>query len=334
MINKYEKFTALEFAQDDAFIRWVKNPAEADIRFWQTYINQHPDQKDQILEAHKLVLTLQFKEHKVSQETITDNWNRLINQTDISSRSKNRLFPSFKMAAALLILVIAAFITTYYYYNHAVAIQAFETQYRETKKVVLPDGSLVTLNANSKITYHPNWENRNWREVWLHGEAYFDVVKNSKKFIVHTSDLEVEVLGTEFNVKNRRGKIQVVLNSGKVKLDWEEQKLEDQSNFFLKPGEMAEVDQKDNQLRKEKVKTEIYTSWKNNLLIYEESTIADIIKDLEDMYNFQVDVKNPDILSKRFNGRVKADEIELLLLALAETHQLDIKQHQLKITIE
>src|SRR5690606_15777064 len=107
------------------------------------------------------------------------------------------------------------------------------TGYGETRKINLPDGSLVVLNANSELKYESNWQQAPMREVWLQGEAFFEVVKTTeeKQFIVHTGSLDVEVLGTQFNVHNRHQKVQVVLSSGKVKL----QPLERQESLLMNP---------------------------------------------------------------------------------------------------
>lgn len=96
------------------------------------------------------------------------------------------------------------------------------TAYGKTERITLPDQSVVLLNANSVLSYNDKWTDNKTREVWLAGEAYFEVKKSdargNAKFVVHTDQLSVEVLGTEFNVNNRRGKTQVVLNAGKVRL--------------------------------------------------------------------------------------------------------------------
>lgn len=85
----------------------------------------------------------------------------------------------------------------------------YATQYGEQRVVELPDHSVVSLNANSTLRFRNDWSQANTlREVWLDGEAFFSVQKQEgaagpAKFIVHTNDLDVEVLGTRFNVSNR-----------------------------------------------------------------------------------------------------------------------------------
>src|SRR6185437_3682694 len=81
------------------------------------------------------------------------------------------------------------------------------TGYGEIKSVLLPDSSVVTLNANSKLRIPEQWTEASGRQVWLEGEAYFAVQKKAataEKFVVHTTEVDVEVLGTKFNVNARR----------------------------------------------------------------------------------------------------------------------------------
>jgi ferric-dicitrate binding protein FerR (iron transport regulator) len=118
---------------------------------------------------------------------------------------------------------------------------AHTTHYGETARIKLPDGSMVVLNAHSTLTYN-DWSEGQTREVWLNGEAFFEVQKKHDatgrvKFVVHTGDLNVEVLGTRFNVSNRGLRTQIVLEEGKVRLRYEQ---ETEKVIDMQPGELVE----------------------------------------------------------------------------------------------
>ncbi len=119
-----------------------------------------------------------------------------------------------------------------------------QTAFAEQQTLILPDSSIVELNANSSISYRDNWTNRESRIVWLTGEAFFHVTKKQRtgqKFCVLTNDLTVEVLGTSFNVNTHHEETKVFLEEGKVKLNFDTFSEE----ILMEPGELVTYSQKD-----------------------------------------------------------------------------------------
>src|SRR5690606_22589795 len=120
--------------------------------------------------------------------------------------------------------------------------------------------------------YPEDWDHQAVREVWLEGEAFFHVQEKSSpggiKFIVHTEGVDVEVLGTRFNVRNRRHATEVVLNSGKVKLNFG-----GKEEVLMEPGDLVEYSAKTQSYAHKQVNSETYTSWRNHVLTFDESTL-------------------------------------------------------------
>lgn len=130
----------------------------------------------------------------------------------------------YRVAAAFIGILLVAAVSFLYLREETIR---YETAYGQLRVIVLPDSSRVTLNGNSTLRYQADWEALpigNTREVWLEGEGFFEVTEvvlsaqSMAKFVVHTPQLDVEVVGTKFNVTNRRHQTQVVLSSGQVKL--------------------------------------------------------------------------------------------------------------------
>src|SRR5690606_5303681 len=101
----------------------------------------------------------------------------------------------------------------------------YKTGYGQVEKIVLDDGSQVTLNANSELKWKRSWEKDRNRIAILRGEAFFNVSTIlsedsgvTTRFVVHTEDLNIQVVGTEFNVKSRSSKTDIFLKEGKIKL--------------------------------------------------------------------------------------------------------------------
>ena len=198
-------------------------------------------------------------------------------------------------------------------------------------KIVLPDGSQVWVNSGSKLSYASNFDGK-IREVYLNGEAYFEVTKNPQKpFIVHTSGIDIKVLGTEFNVKAFdleptieatliRGSIEVLkkddANAGSVLLKPHEklvyQKLLEK-NYYSKTSldkeivKAAPADLKsliiikpislnipDSDIKE--------TAWLKNKFVFEDETLANLAVRLERWYNIKINIQDQNLNAYRVSG--------------------------------
>jgi len=132
---------------------------------------------------------------------------------------RKRTFFRIGYAAASVLVLVVFFYLTYRSFNNVEVI--FQTGYGETLFVELEYGSQVTLNANTIMKWDLHWKKKGERKIRLEGEAFFDVSQTEEglPFLVETEDLTVNVLGTTFRVRVRENKTDVVLESGKVKLD-------------------------------------------------------------------------------------------------------------------
>ena len=187
--------------------------------------------------------------------------------------------PLYRVAAAILLLVA---VSSVLYFNFPIVGEhaqldtssaEVETKYGERRTIVLPDESTVVLNGNSKLKYSKNWSGEQIREVWIDGEGFFAVqhTKSHQKFVVHTREgLNVEVLGTKFNVKSREHGSEVLLTEGKVKLNVDNT----ESPVYLNPGELATV--KKNQLSKRVVEGIQYTSWVRSKLVFDKTQLIEL----------------------------------------------------------
>jgi transmembrane sensor len=216
----YSNYSEEDFIQDDSFIDWFKGKdADNDAR-WEAWLNAHPEKKETVESAWRFLSTLTREDRVFTDEDTQQAWGALqqtlqltgktAGQQPILAEAENRFRIWRRMAAAVALLLLTG--TVYLFvqrYNQEVR---YTTGYGNTQKVTLPDGSVVTLNANSTLSFHPRWSSQQPREVWLQGEAFFCVEEKpgggNAKFRVHTSYLNVEVLGTQFNVKERRGNTQ------------------------------------------------------------------------------------------------------------------------------
>lgn len=194
-----------------------------------------------------------------------------------------------------LAAAISLFVLTYFFIgretlspgeqltNHLVEEQ---TNAGQKLLTTLPDGTRVHLNGDSKISYPKTFES-NFREVSLTGEGYFEVVKDTKPFVVHTHKIKTEVLGTSFNVKNMTGEnVEITLVEGKVNV------VSPGGESPLKPHQQAVVVVRSGEIHTKEVDIERYISWKDNILFFHETGLKEAVSILESWYAVKIDVAN------------------------------------------
>lgn len=322
-MNHFQYYEADDFVMEESFQKWVLEKDPEAVQFWETWVLAHPNKKDEIVKAVEILRALSNEKNIANTHDQTEVWQRVHDSLFAPEHKKSvRLYarPWFYAAASISLLLIG--FLGYWTFRQQEDKVSFATGFGETLELLLPDSTKVTLNANSSLTYLPEWDDpEKDRVVWMEGEGFFDVKhRNGQKFIVRTEQAEVEVLGTEFNVSERRGNTEVILNTGKVALHLLEEKV------LMDPGEKVSYDASTKKVEKKIVNPELLTSWRKNELIFEATPISEIALLLEDNYGYKVKYEDQQIKRLLFSGRIKSDNINLLLKALSETHRINISQ--------
>jgi ferric-dicitrate binding protein FerR (iron transport regulator) len=197
--------------------------------------------------------------------------------------------------------------------------EAFSTIIAEKgqmSKVHLPDGSAVWLNSGSSLTYS-NLYGSNIRKVDLSGEAFFEVKENQDiPFRVKCGDLNIQVLGTSFNISayQNTGKIDVVLEKGAVELTG---KTGDSGKTLLNPGEMASYDSGSRKISVTEVNTIRFTSWKEGILNIYNLNLDEVVKKLESRYNQEFEVEEA-IRALRYTFTIKNETLSDILTLMEQ----------------
>ncbi len=223
-------------------------------------------------------------------------WNawQKVNSRIQATKSKhvNWLKISLSIASVLLIGLL---VSTYLFINKADNIITLKTKYGQSIEVMLPDSSLVHLNANSSISYNALLFSLN-RSVNMTGEAFFDVrKKSSKKFILNVDDVNVTVLGTRFNVNAYQAKqsIDVVLEEGRIEITMDNAP---EVRQILHPGQKAIIDINKRLLTLSQVASENYSSWKDGVLYFQNNNLADFFSKLERRYGVEFRLDDNELL--------------------------------------
>ncbi len=227
-------------------------------------------------------------------------------------------------AAAMIIVVFIcgtiAFQSGKRVLRNQLAQITIEAPYGSKTKLYLPDGTLVWLNAGSKMSYAQDF-GINERALNLTGEAYFEVTKNKHiPFKVHTDELDVKVLGTKFNFRNYQDALEakVCLLEGKVALSTQ------QKETILHPDQQALLDKKTGNLLISSTKAAYSAEWTNDRLYFDEALLPDIVKELERSYNIKITIADAALNSVRFYGnfRRKEQSIREIMDVLSSTDKM------------
>jgi transmembrane sensor len=196
--------------------------------------------------------------------------------------------------------------------------------YGKRFEVALSDGTIVHLNSGTSLRYPVRFLKNKNRNVFLMGEAFFEVAKDkAHPFTVNTQEMNVEVLGTKFNVNsyNEEKLSDVVLVEGKVSLYKNHKTTQDQT--FLTPGFKGTIIKGEHNFTKEGVNTDNYTAWMQGNLIFREKSFNTIIRTLERSYNITFINTNKALGEEIFSARFDNESIESVLQYLSDSYKIN-----------
>ncbi len=208
--------------------------------------------------------------------------------------------------------------------------------YGKKFQLQLSDGTLVHLNSGTTLKYPVKFIAGENRQVFLNGEAFFDVAKDKKHpFVVNADELNVRVLGTHFNVSNypEDAATDVVLVEGSVGMYKSSEEFDAAKNTILKPGYKGSFNRNNSSISTKSVITDIYTSWINGGLTFRNMTFKNIITKLERRYNVTIVNKNEKLANEKFNASFKEESIENVMSYFNDIHGINytIKNDQILI---
>ena len=304
-----------DFLEDEKFNAWVVKPNPDLNAYWASVLQVFPEQKQNIDEARKILLALHkvFAQNRVTQQEIAQEYRHFLEKANtISSKSGpfrqiQRASRYWLAAAAVCLLMIIGF----WGLPDRNTTMVYQTGFGEWKVVILPDGSEVQLNADSRLETPGYWREGNDRVVHLKGEAFFTVTKKPStqaKFTVVTPGIKVEVLGTVFNVNSRKHNTEVFLEEGVVRLrDGNEEKM------IMQPGDLVRIDKENKIMVLEKVEKNQAsrpTTWKDGHIFFSNEPMQAIFNRLSEIYGVAFSVADTTLLQKKYTLAVPMEKIE------------------------
>ena len=207
--------------------------------------------------------------------------------------------------------------------------------YGKKLQITLSDGTLVHLNAGSTLKYPVKFLPRMERQVFLNGEAFFEVAKDTKNlFVVHTSEVNIQVYGTKFNVNAYKEdqEINTVLVEGSVGI-YSQNEKGSENIVMLTPEHIASWNKKEKQIQINEVDVNEYTAWTTGQLIFKVRPFSEIIKVLERHYDVTITNNYKQLNNQRFFAKFDIETIEQVLRSFQDSEPFVFKKEGNKIII-
>ncbi|SHG62701.1 FecR family protein [Fodinibius roseus] len=348
--NKLEQLLA-----DSSFVLWLRGECSTkEKKRWDEWLQEYPDYQGLVREAKEIVVAVDSEYDIPNPKKELERLDRVIDEYESRQKQKNviftfssdnqpyRMIGRWAAAAAIIIAVMLGGLMGYYANKTEQSasqkiveipkIEKYQTDYGEKLTFRLSDGSRITLNGNSSLTFSSTVEKGLNTEVQLEGEAYFNIAhleeEDQRTFTVQTDDGSIQVLGTRFMVNTFRNETKTVLEEGKVAI----QNTGSSTDYELTPGQLARFKSHDNKITVKEVNTQLYTSWIKDKLIFENTSMEEVSARIEDTFGVEI-ILGHSYRNETLSGSIKSTNIDVLIEALEEILKADIEQHDNQLLI-
>lgn len=322
-MDHYNKYALEDFVLDAKFQEWAKNPTNENSQIWEEYIALNPSQANEIRDARYLLSSVysRFQAH-ISDEEIEGEIEALVSQIRLGQPEKTAATPSHFLNSRLLVRLVAASVllamawATWFLLNRDSGQKLYtsldngkmtvtENTSENARTILLEDGTEITLEPGSKLQT-PETFQKDKREVFLTGEAFFKVKKDAKRpFLVYSDKLTTRVLGTSFRIKaiKNSDKEVVEVREGKVSVfkneDFDDSGMSRESQgILLTANQKVTLVVNENQMVKTLSDLPEVVPGKSEILKsnYVNAPVTRVLKDLHEAYQIDV-VFDEELLS-------------------------------------
>ncbi len=315
-----------EVIANEHFQAWYFKKDETKAREWEEWLLDNQHYVPLVKEGIGLLNDLRIEEKAPLPEAVEAAHQKLQHALDAAPavEIKPKRFRWWMPAAAAALLTLVGFA----WWNGTPAKTRLGAAYGNIRKYQLPDGSQVTLNANSEVVMSKKWHQNTDREIWLRGEAFFKVQKTPQKnkFIVHATNMDIIVTGTQFNIVSREDESSVFLTEGSVTL-----KTKDGREWQMKPGDFVRLEK--NIPAKTTADQESVLAWRQSKLNFENTSMNDVAKIISRHYGVTVHLANAAIGEKKISGIMPNNNLDVLIAALDATGEFKISKANNEIII-
>jgi ferric-dicitrate binding protein FerR (iron transport regulator) len=317
-MKDFRLYDVTDFVLDEDFIRWVQQGRPEDNQFWNNWLRKHPQKHLAVAEARRIIESIRIEENVPAQNDIEQEIDKLLltisKQPVVTMQRRKTIRLQWWAAAAIVVLCVSSawfFLQKpkprqYVYANMVLAKQLIEhvNTSREAETFSLPDGSLLTLAPDSRVSYAHSFDSAATRDVYLTGEAFFKVTKNpDRPFRVFANEIVTKVLGTSFTVRSFENDtaIRVIVRTGKVSVYAQTDKPASNKpgEIILTPNQQLVYEKADQKFQKVLLDNPaiIVAPPLEQAMVYEEAPLEKVFNDLSKVYGISI-VCDSEVLSK------------------------------------
>lgn len=353
------KYTIADFVFDESFRKWVLEDDQLLENQWQMLIQENPKKQGDIQQAKKVLLNYQNQIEVLEAKDIWEMWKQIDQKTNrlefekapkpiasMNSRLPNRIISKgayftsqWKSVAAILLIVFSLGGLISYSQEEkmteneyiSVVIENVKTEKGEKSSFVLQDGTEVMVNAGSSLKFKKGFDS-DQREIFLNGEAYFKVAKDSLKpfRVVSAENISVTAIGTSFMIQAYPDEeMKVSLLTGKVKIELNEEK----DPVYLEKGEGLKINTATKHYFKHKFNSDQVLAWTKKTIFFDKVPISEAIRALENWYGVHFSFKNTPPTNLLLTGKFEDETLKNVLEGLKYTSDIQYELEGKKITI-
>lgn len=336
--SRYKDYDVDAFLKDEFFKNWVRYNDLESKHFWEKWLAKNPEKTKEVLKAKEIICSIDYKNKvAIENEDYLDMYEKIREQAPSFHKKPYKLVDLFslKNVAAVLIIGILSFSGVKYFQEIGAeekekVVQSKllmkQTQAGNKLSFYLSDGTKVKLNSSSTLTF-PSVFQDSIREVYLKGEAYFEVSEDKEKpFIVKSEHLEARVLGTSFNFKTDSKNQEIALVSGKLKVS-------DASgnSIMLSPSQMVTYEER--KLEKQHFDSFKKIAWVDGIIFFDSANGEEIFSTLEAWYGVEIKLEQGYQFKGKFSGSFKNEPLVNILKVVgkASGFNYELKGNQVLI---
>ncbi len=250
-----------------------------------------------------------------------------------SENTKVRKFISnrlYRMVAAILVgalLLVSGYEFFYRPASSAAMVQVVATN-QVLNTVALPDGTLVSLNSDTKISYPKKFSGKT-REVSIEGEAFFEVKPDKNKpFIIHAGKAQIRVLGTSFSVSAYPAtkQVEVIVQTGKVQVVNKTSEKRQPNELILTPGDKGTLVFASNTMQKTTNHDPNFIAWKTRNLTFKATSLHEVIENLENVYKVNIRLADPKLNELLLTAQFNDYPLDFILKVIENTFPIEVQE--------
>lgn len=303
----------------------------------EAWLNQSVENREELEQSRKMLATIDASNKAKKYDSVAA-WKKVQSKIKAPQKTVIQLKKSrkeviaqfYKYAAIIVVAVLIGSAAYYFGFRDNKTLQYAEVIAAEKQVInefTLPDGSVVTLNSNSKLVFPKKFKG-DTREVTIEGEAFFDVKSNPEKpFIINAGNAQVKVVGTSFNVSAypEAELVEVVVETGKVQvISKNSLAFADANEIFLIPGEKGTLFNSTSIIEKSENSNPNYLAWKTHDFVFDDIPLDEVFKCLEKTYHVNIMVLEPELNDLKLNAQFDKKSIEFILNVVGLTFNLEL----------